>query len=432
MDVGPVGTLSHLPKDLVAYTIAAWLYVNAMYLLMYLLTGSSTRPVPCGGGKLGVTGHHRTTADRTGVVPHLSGTPSGRSIWSSFLGALLVLPTLAEETAQSPSDAKGHPDEEPDSVSLELYTPPHSLSRAVPRYPRSALRKGREGWVRLHFMVDPNGKPYEIAVTESAGDDVFHRAAVRALQDSTFEPARFDGQPLDAGHFFYYHFEINSGVGVRSRFAGLYKSLMNAIREGDRERAETRLGQLAAGQSLNLSEDAYLHVAKFSYYAKWGDKRQQLEALYRAVGHKSADTRLPEELYVSLQRARFLLLVETQDFHRALETFKTLTEYDLEEPVLAALKTVVDKVKAVRLDDTAYAVQGDFGDQFAWSYYLFKDEFLFEDVEGEIEEIKLRCAKDYVFFRFDPDIRHKTARDQQPCHLQLIGDPGTTFKLVQL
>ena len=365
-------------------------------------------------------------------MPHPSVTACPRSIWPPVLGALLVLPTLAEETARSPSDAKGDSEKDPDAVALELYTPPHSLSRSVPKYPGSALRRGYEGWVRLHFMVDPNGKPYEIAVTESAGDDVFHRAALRALEKSTFVPARLDGQPLDAGHFFYYHFEFNSGVGVRSRFAGFYKSLMNAIEEGNRETADTRLGQLAAGKSLNLSEDAYLHVAKFSYYAKWGDKQQQLEALDRAVGHGTAETRLPEELYVSLQRARFLLLVETQDFHRALKTFKTLTEYDLEEPVLAALQTVVDKVKAVRLDDSAYAVPGDFGDHFAWSYHLFKDEFLFEDVEGEIEEIKLRCARDYVFFRFDPDIQYKTGRDQQPCHLQLIGDPGTTFNLIQL
>lgn len=357
--------------------------------------------------------------------------PSLRSVWS-FLGVLLVLPTLAEETAQVPSDAKGDSEKEPDAVSLELYTPPHSLSRAVPKYPRSALSRGREGWVRLHFMVDPNGKPYEITVTEWAGDDVFHRPAVRALEKSTFEPARFEGQPLDAGHFFYYHFEINSDIGARSRFVGFYRSLMNAIEKGDRERADKRLGQLEEEKSLNLYEDAYLHVAKFSYYTKWGDKQQSLKALNRAVGHRTAETRLPEELYVSLQRARFLLLVETQDFHQALKTFETLTEYDLEEPVLAALQTVVDKVKTVRLDDRAYAVPGDFGDQFAWSYHLFKDEFLFEDVEGEIEEIKLRCSKDYVFFRFDPDIHYKTGPDQQPCHLQLIGDPGTTFKLVQL
>ena len=219
-------------------------------------------------------------------------------------------------------------------------------------------------------MVDTSGRPYEIVVTESAGDDAFHRASVRALEKSIFEPARIDGQPVDAGHYLVYHFEVEGGVGLRSRFVSLHKLLMNTIEKGDREKADKRLSYLAAEKSLNLSEDAYLHVAKYSYYAKWGDEEQQLKALDRAVGHWTAEARLPE-------------------------------------------------------------VPGDFGDHFTWSYNLFKDEFLLEDVQGQIEEIKLRCAKDYAFFRFDPDIQYKTASDQQPCHMQLIGDPETTFNLIQ-
>ena len=360
-----------------------------------------------------------------------SVTPFGRTTWSLFLGALLASPTLGEETVALPPGTNGDSEIEPDAETLELYSPPQSLSNVVPKYPGSALAKGEEGWVRLHFMVDTSGRPYEIAVTESAGDEDFHRAAVRALEKSIFEPARIDGQPVDAGYSLVYYFELKGGVGLRGRFVRLHKPLVNAIEEGDREKADKGLGRLAAAKALNLSEDAYLHIAKFGYYAKWSDEEQQLKALDRAVGHQTAETRLPEKLYVSLQKARFQLLVETRDFHRALETFETLSKYELEESVLAALQTVADKVETVRLDDSAYTVPGDFGDHFAWSFDLFKDEFLLEDVQGQIEEIKLRCAKDYVFFRFDPDIQYKTASDQQPCHIQLIGDPRTTFNLIQ-
>ena len=358
-------------------------------------------------------------------------TPLPRTIWSLFLGALLASPTLGEETVPLPSGTNGDSEMEPNAVTLELYSPPRGLSKAVPKYPDSARMRYQEGWVRLHFMVDTSGRPYEIAVTESAGDDVFHRASVRALEKSIFEPAHIGGQPVDAGYSLLYHFELKGGVGVRNRFLSLHKSLVSAIEKGDREKADKRLGQLAADKALNLSEDAYFHVAKFNYYFKWPDEEQQLKALDRAIGHQTAETRLPEELYVSLQRARFQLLIEARDFHRALETFETLTEYELEESVLAPLQTVANMVQTVRLDDSTYAVPGDFGDHFAWSYNLFKDEFLLEDVQGQIEEIKLRCAKDFAFFRFDPDIQYKTASDQQPCHMQLIGDPGTTFKLIQ-
>ena len=349
--------------------------------------------------------------------------------WFSLLAALVGGSAVGNTSEPEPSsdDSGDGPD-----ATLEIYSSPRRSSLVQPKYPRRALTRNMEGWVRLDFMVDPNGKPYEIAVTESVGDDDFQKAAVRALERSEFEPARFNGEPLDAGYALYYHFQIEDGGGARPQFIRTYKALIAAIDSGDRDGADERLRRLDSDTVLNLYEDAYLHVAKYSYHAKWGDEPQQLEALDRAVGHDTAEERLPEMLYVSLQRARFALLVSARDYHRALETYETLAQYELEEPVLAALETMVDRLERLRADDRAYSVPGDFGDLFSWSYSLFKDEFLFQDVDGEIEEIKLRCAKKYIFFRFNPDMKYTTNPDYQPCHLQLIGDPGTTFTLTQL
>ena len=346
-------------------------------------------------------------------------------------GALVAVAVFGNEPT-TPRDAP--PPEsgaESAGVELDVYSRPHSVSRTTPTYPRAALRQNKEGWVRLDFMVDTNGEPYEIAVTESVGDDVFHGPAIRALEKSRFEPARFDGQPLDAGHHLYYYFEMNSD-GARTWFVRRYRTIMSAIEDGDQNKADRLLEELDSSGPLNLYEDAFLHVAKSGYYAKWGDEQEQLKALDRAVGHRTAEKRLPESLYTSLQRARFLLLVRIQDYGRAIGTFEKLTEYGLDEEVLAPLQLVVDELETLRVDDRGYSVPGDFADRYTWSYNLFKDEFFLADVEGQIEEIKLRCAKKYVFLRFDPDVQYKIKRDYLPCHLQLVGDPGTTFKLTQL
>ena len=101
------------------------------------------------------------------------------------------------------------------------------------------------------------------------------------------------------------------------------------------------------------------------------------------------------------------------------------------EVFLTSMRETADRLETLRLDDSAYSVPGDFGDQFTWGFSLFKDEFLFEDVAGQVEEIKLRCAKKYLFHRFHPDTRYQVDQDYHPCHLELIGDPGTTFTLTQ-
>ena len=364
-------------------------------------------------------------------VPHRPGTkPPTRNAVLCVLGAALACTAFGNTQASDDTPAKGAEAESSD-LALELYASPYGTDVVKPTYPRFALDRNKEGWVRLDFMVDPNGRPYEIAVTESVGDEAFQRSAKRALEKSTFEPARFNGEPLDAGHYQYYHFEIDGSIGARSWFVTQYRRLMRAIGNGDREDAVRLLDQLESSDTLNLYEDAFLHVAKSGYYAAWGDQHEQLAALNRAVGHYTAEKRLPESLYLSLQRARFLLLVQSQDFQRAMYTFETLTE-KLDEAELAPLQAVVDKLETLRLDDTAYTVPGDFGERFSWSYSLFKSEFLLDDVNGEIEEIKLRCAKKYVFLRFDPDLQYEIKQDYMPCRMQLIGDPGTTFTLIQM
>ena len=219
--------------------------------------------------------------------------------------------------------------------------------------------------------------------------------------------------------------------GAAAWFVRIYKSAMRVIAEGDRDQADRYIASLEKQTRLNLYEDAYLHVAKYNYYAKWGDEHQQLRALDRAVAHEFGEKHLPEDLFVNCQRARFMLLVNTQDYERALRTNALLRTYDLDEAVVAALDTVVERINALRSDDRAYTVPGDFGERTSWSYNLFKDEFFFEDVEGDIAEVKLRCRMDYVFFRFEPDIKYKV-RENDRCHLELVGNPGTTFTLTQL
>jgi len=346
------------------------------------------------------------------------------------LGALAAAAAWGGEPATPTDSPPAESATDSDAIELDVYSRPHSVSRATPRYPRTALRQNKEGWVRLDFMVDTDGQPYEIVVTESVGDEVFHDAAIRALEKSQFEPARLEGKPLDAGHHLYYHFEMDSS-GARAWFVRVHRAVMKAIGDGDREKADGLLEELDSSGPLNLYEDAFLHVAKSGYYATWGNEQQQLQALDRAVGHHTAEKRLPESLYTSLQRARFLLLVRTQDFGRAMQTFETLTEYSLDEDVMAPLRVVVDDLETLRLDDRGYSVPGDFADRYTWSYHLFKDEFFIADVEGQIEEIKLRCARKYVFLRFDPEVQYAIKRDYLPCHLQLVGDPGTTFRLTQ-
>ncbi len=66
-----------------------------------------------------------------------------------------------------------------------------------------------------------------------------------------------------------------------------------------------------------------------------------------------------------------------------------------------------------------------------WYIHLFKRHFQAQVSQGHIAEVKLRCEKHYVFFAFDPTLRYEVAGKDGDCSMQLLGDPGTRFKLLQ-
>jgi len=64
------------------------------------------------------------------------------------------------------------------------------------RYPRTALRRGQQGWVQVQFTVDTDGKVTKARVVDARPKRVFDRAALNAVDRWKFRPALRNGQPF--------------------------------------------------------------------------------------------------------------------------------------------------------------------------------------------------------------------------------------------
>jgi protein TonB len=67
-----------------------------------------------------------------------------------------------------------------------------------PVYPPRCLRMGIEGRVKVRVLVGENGRPQEVTIGESSGEDALDRAAMDAVREWRFEPARSNGVPVRA------------------------------------------------------------------------------------------------------------------------------------------------------------------------------------------------------------------------------------------
>lgn len=68
---------------------------------------------------------------------------------------------------------------------------------APPVYPRRAEIRDVSGWVELEFTVTANGETADIEVLRANPRKIFDKSAVEAVQQWTFEPRVYRGQPID-------------------------------------------------------------------------------------------------------------------------------------------------------------------------------------------------------------------------------------------
>ncbi len=67
------------------------------------------------------------------------------------------------------------------------------IVRIEPQYPRDALVRGLEGWVRVEFTILEDGSVADVDVVDADPKGIFERNAIRAVMRWKFKPRIIDG-----------------------------------------------------------------------------------------------------------------------------------------------------------------------------------------------------------------------------------------------
>lgn len=101
--------------------------------------------------------------------------------------------------APEPEDAAPAAADEGQSGSfVEAQSSADYLKNAAPEYPRMSRRHGEEGRVILRVFVETDGKPTNVTVHESSGFPRLDQAALNAVRQWTFVPARQGSEEVAA------------------------------------------------------------------------------------------------------------------------------------------------------------------------------------------------------------------------------------------
>jgi protein TonB len=65
----------------------------------------------------------------------------------------------------------------------------------MPKYPTLARQQGKEAVVVLRMTIDERGRQVAVETLKPAGSG-FDEEAIRAVKDSLFHPAKWEGKPV--------------------------------------------------------------------------------------------------------------------------------------------------------------------------------------------------------------------------------------------
>ena len=316
-----------------------------------------------------------------------------------------------------------------------VYTYPYVKSAQQPDYPKRSLREGREGWVVINYMVSADGQMFEPTVVASLGSKSFENAALKAINNSEFEPATLDGEPIEGSGYYKYNFSIFGGTTrARNKFVRPYKKFLRQIKNGQAEEARNSLAKLESRDAINLYEAAFLNFARYRMAKYDGDALAQLDHLLAATNYENRNQEmhyLPGEMVPPLRIEIFKLYVALQQYSEALQTYEIIVKSG-DKKTQSALKPTVDQLIVLKSDDRGYRVSRQIDASEFWSIDLFKQAFYFENISGQLDELKLRCQKKYMFFSVSTDQQYNVPESWGQCSLQVQGTPDSTFDFVQL
>ena len=330
-----------------------------------------------------------------------------------------------------PYSGNWHAEEE--EMELIAFKDPKIIKRPKILYPKRALSNSEEGWVRLQAMIDLDGKPFDIVVTDSVGNRAFEGAAIQALRRSRFEPGEVNGEKVESRYWWQVTFEMASKDALyHSSFRQRFFNVVNAVAENEKSIAEKGLEGLSERRKT-LHEDAMYWTAKYYFDQQWGTPSQQLRSVSRALGYDENRRFMDENLYRKLLWSKFSLQVDRRRYADALDTLSTFETLEgVEDSMRIQAQEYKNAINELSASEKVFTVAAVLGENGRWYYTPLRNSFGVTDVEGSVDEFTLYCQRNRFRFKFEPDFEYNVDGTNGTCNVAVAGEPGTNFTFVQL
>ncbi len=323
---------------------------------------------------------------------------------------------------------------EPSSKLIESIVRAEPLKRVAPKYPTSEVRRGHEGWVKLSYVIEPDGSVSNAFVIDSSGRKSFEKSAMNAIKKWQYTPAIDKNgnaiqQCVNSIQLDYSIDRDGKPPGVTGRFRSKYKKILAAFETKDYEQAGQLLDGLSESKKFTLYEDKLFWQLKGYYHQYLGDEKNALINFNRSIYRISG---VVDESQLSILDNIFILELKQNLLAEALSTYATIEKTENNQKTLERLKPYQQKITALIDSEKVFSVPATIGERGFAQYKLARNQFELSKINGQVDKIKVYCENKQNTFSYAADSSWTIPESWGECSLYVYGAKETAFDIVEL
>lgn len=271
------------------------------------------------------------------------------------------------------------------------------------KYPFQELRRGKEGWAVISYIVGVDGRVKDPLVLDSAGSERFAEVAKKALLGFEFYPALLNGKPIEtANNKYKFTFSIKKkSAGASRAFAREYRRIRTLLDNKEFDAFLEKAKLLKDTKTNNHYENSFYWLIMAGYYAEVENPKLYLSSLKKAISYEGEF--LPRRMYASALSSLYYQQLGAGEVKHAFETATRIESYLKKRPELKSVLTHRDQLIEKLKTYTTITTSGVVGDAGFWSHHLLRKNISLNVQSGDITGFEFRCEKQVRRFEFDQD-----------------------------
>ncbi|MDJ0711650.1 MAG: energy transducer TonB [Woeseiaceae bacterium] len=310
------------------------------------------------------------------------------------------------------------------------------ISQDLPDYPSATVRRGQEGWVRVHYVVTADGHAADPIVLDSSGGVGFEEEARKVLVTWRFE-APASGVELPDNQVIIRSEMENGRDKATPNFMRRYARIVNAVRADKIAEARKSVDSAYKLGGWNLYESTMLWLMMGRVESAEGNLQGKLECYRRALGVSTRGI-LRRADKIDLLEKIFRMEDEFGQHAEALGTYGALIRALKDNSPSAEIEARAQEIQALIEGPDALVAQATIynpcnceAGEPLWHYKPARRTFSFANLSGNVTRFEARCEKQRIRGQVEADQFWTLEPEWGNCRIFVFGEDGATFEVLE-